>query len=190
MNAGENFQREMDIDCLEEKDNFFVIYMDDITIYSKYERDHTNHFENLFLKCRRYGISLNPRKSKFSMKEGKLLGHIISKDGIRIDPNIVKYILKVEVPRNKREIQSFIGQVNFSRCFIPSFAKNLRNVTNMLRKDCEIKWTIEAKKYFNDIKKAIIEAPVLVNLEFSKYFIAFCFAFEHTRNIVLLQKNQ
>ena len=73
------------------------------------------------------------------------MGHIISKDGIRIDPYIVKDILKVEVLRNKREIQSFIGQVNFLRRFIPSFAEILRNVTNMLRKDYEIKYTIEAK---------------------------------------------
>ena len=164
--------------------------MDDVTVFSKYDMGHIKHLENVFLKCSRYGISLNPRKYNFSMKEGKLLGHIISKDGIRIDLDKVKSILKVEVPRNKRDIQSFIGQVNFLRRFIPNFAKCLRNVTNMTRKDCEIKWTIEAKKYFNDIKKAIIEAPVLVNLEFSKYFIAFCFAFEHTRNIVLLQKNQ
>ena len=89
------------------------------------------------------------------MKEWKLLGHIISKDGIKIDPYRVKFILKVEVPRNNGEIQSFIGQVNFLRRFIPSFAEILRNVTNMLRRDCEIKWTIEANKYFNDIKKAV-----------------------------------
>ena len=147
----------MDIDFDEDKDKFVVIYMDDITIYSKSERDHINHFENVFLKFRRYGISLNPRKYNFSMKEGKLLGHIISKDGIGIDPYILKYILKVEVLRNKRDIQSFIGQVNCLRRFIPSFAKFLRNVTNMLRKDSEIKWTIEAKKYFNDTKKEITE---------------------------------
>ena len=78
--------------------------------------------------------SLNPRKPNFSMKEGKLLGHIYYKDGRRIDLDRVKEILKVEIPRNKREIQSFIGQVNFLRRFIPSFAYILRNPTNMLRK--------------------------------------------------------
>ena len=90
------------------------------------------------------------------MKEGKILGHIISMYGIKIDPDRVKSILNVEIPINKREIQSFIGQVNFLRRFIPSFAQILRNVTNMLRKYCEIKWTIEGKKSFNDIKKEII----------------------------------
>ena len=95
MNARENFQREMDIDFAEEKDKFVVMYMDDITVYSKSDRDHLKHLEKVILKCRRYGISLNPRKSNYAMKEAKLLGHIISKDGIRIDPDMVKDILKV-----------------------------------------------------------------------------------------------
>ena len=51
------------------------------------------------------------------MKEGKMLGHIISKDGIRIDPDGVNAILKVEEPRSKKEVQSFIGQVNFFEKF-------------------------------------------------------------------------
>ena len=124
------------------------------------------------------------------MKEGKLLGNIISKDGIKIDPDRVKFILKVEVPRNKREIQSFIGQVKFLRRFIPSFAEILRNVTNMLRKDYEIKYTIEAKQSFNGINKSITKGPVLVSPDFSKYFSVFSFAYEHTIAGVLLQKNQ
>ena len=86
----------------------------------------------------------------------------------------------MEIQRNKKEIQSFIGQVKFLRRFIPSFADILRNVTNMLRKGSDIKWTMEAKKSFNDIKKALTEALVLISLYFSKYFIIFSFASEHT----------
>ena len=135
----------MDIAFIEEKDKFIVVYMDDIIVFSKYERDHFKHLEQVFLKCRKFGISLNPRKSKFSMQEGNILGHIISKDGIRIDPIKVKEILKVELPRSKKEFQSLIRQVNFLRRFIPSFAEILRSVTNMLRNDTDIKWTIEEK---------------------------------------------
>ena len=97
--------------------------MDDITVYSKSKKDHIRHLERVFIKCRKYGISLNPRKSIFSLEEGKLLGHIISKEGIMIDPNRVNGILKVDEPRSKKEIYSFIGQVNFLRRFIPSFAE-------------------------------------------------------------------
>ena len=68
-----------------------------------------------------------------------MLGHIISKYGIKIYPDRVKVIQKVEILRNKKEIQSFIGKVNFLRRSIPSFAKFLRNVTNMLRKENDIK---------------------------------------------------
>ena len=153
MNAGETFRREIDIAFAEEREKFVVVYMDDIIVFSKSGRDHIKHPENVFLKCRRFGISLNPRKSKFSMKEGKILGDIISKDGIKIDPDRVKAILKVEIPRTKKNIQSFIRRVNFQRIFIPSFVEILKNVTNMLRKDSDIKWTLEAMKYFNDIKK-------------------------------------
>ena len=77
MNARETFQRAMDIALVEENDKFVVVYMDEITVYSNSAGDHIKHLENIFLKCRRFGISLNPKKSNFSMEEGKLLGHII-----------------------------------------------------------------------------------------------------------------
>ena len=109
MNAGETFQRAMDIAFADERDKFVVIYMDDITVYSRWAKDHIRHLEKVFIKCRRYGISLNPRKSNFALEEGKLLGHIISKEGIRINPNRVKGILKVEELRSKKEVQSFLG---------------------------------------------------------------------------------
>ena len=73
-----------------------VIHIDDITMYSKWAKDHIRHLERVFIKCRKYGISLKPIKSNFALEEGKLLGHIISKKGIKIDPDMVKGILKVE----------------------------------------------------------------------------------------------
>ena len=79
MNVGATFQRAMDITFAEEKEKFVVIYMDDITVYSKWAKDHIRHLEKVFIKCRRYGISLNPRNSNFALEEGKLLGHMISK---------------------------------------------------------------------------------------------------------------
>ena len=143
----------------------------------------------VFIKYRKYGISLNPRKSNFALEEGKLLGHIISKEGIRIDPDRVKGILRVEEPRSKKEIQSFIYQVNFLRRFIPSFAEILMDIAYMLRKDHDIKWTAKSKKSFKDIKQAISEAPILVSPYFEKYFLVFSYASEHTVAAILLQKN-
>ena len=86
----------MDIAFVEEKEWFVLVYMGNITVYSRWAKDHVRHLERFFIKCRKYGISLNPRKSNFALEEGKLLGHIISKKGIKIDLDMVKGILKVE----------------------------------------------------------------------------------------------
>lgn len=146
------------------------------------------HLQRILLKCRRFGISLNPTKSIFALTSGKLLGHIISEEGIRIDPNRVNAIQKLDLPRSRKEIQSFLRKVNFIRHFIPNFAKIVKDITWMLKKGVDFKWTTEAKKYFEEIKKALTQAPVLIILDFSKEFLTFTFASENTIAGVLLQK--
>ena len=72
------------------------------------------HLRKVFLKCRRYGISLNPKKSQFALKEGNLLGHIVSIEGVKIDPIRVETIQQLSIPRSKRDIQYFLGKINLS----------------------------------------------------------------------------
>jgi hypothetical protein len=167
-----------------------MIYLDDIMVFSDSDEQHLEHLKKVFQKCRKFGISLNPKKSNFGMQEGKFLGHIISKEGIKIDPNRVEGILKIDTPRSKKEVQSFLGKVNFLRRFIPNLAEIIKHITNMLRKGNEIKWTPEARKSFEDIKVALTKAPVLASPDFTKDFILFSFASEHTIVGVLLQKDE
>jgi hypothetical protein len=94
-----------------------VIYLDDITVFSKSDPDHLQHLIKVFLKYKKFGISLNPKKSHFSMEEGKLLGHIISERGIKIETDRVVALQQIGLPRNKKEIQSFLSKVNFLRTF-------------------------------------------------------------------------
>ena len=86
MNVGATFQRAMDIAFVGLKDKFFLIYLDDLTVYSNIHEEHLQHLRRVFLKCRQFGISLNPKRSQFSLKEGKILGHIVSAEGVKIDP--------------------------------------------------------------------------------------------------------
>jgi hypothetical protein len=155
MNVGATFQRAMDITFVEEIRKFIVIYLDDLTLFSQSDDEHLQHLRRVFEKCRRFGISLNPKKSLFGLEEGKLLGHMISKDGIKIDPSRIKAIQKLEHPRNIKELQSFIGKINFLRRFIPNLAELLRNITNMLKKDTKIKWDTESRKYFEQVKQTL-----------------------------------
>jgi hypothetical protein len=119
-----------------------------------------------------------------------VLGHIISKEGIKIDPNRVEGILKIGTPHSKKEVQSFLGKVNFLRRFIPNLAEIIKHITCMLRKGNEIKWNPKAKKYFEDIKVALTKSLVLASPDFMKDFILFSFASEHTIVGMLLQKDE
>jgi hypothetical protein len=78
MNVGAMFQRAMDIAFVGEKDKFVLIYLYDIIVYSSNHEEHLKHLKRVFLKCRQFVISLNPKKSHFSLRKDKLLGHIVS----------------------------------------------------------------------------------------------------------------
>ena len=78
--------------------------MNDITVFSQSDEEHLKHLKQTFLKCRKYGWSLNPNKSHFVVREGRILGHLVSADGIRIDPEIFKAILKISLPRSKKDV--------------------------------------------------------------------------------------
>ena len=123
------------------------------------------------------------------MTEGKLLGHNVSAKGIKIDPEQVKSILKITIPRNRKEIQSFIGKINFLRWFIPNFAEIIKHITEVLKKDREVKWSDQARQSFERIKHALIEAQVFIAPGYTKDFSIFSFASEDTIATVLLQKN-
>jgi hypothetical protein len=189
MNVGATFQRAMDIAFVDELGRFIVIYLDDVIVYSQSDEEHLQDLRCVFEKCGKFGISLNPKKSLFGLEEGKLLGHIISNDGIKIDPSKIEAIHKVGHPRNLKELQSFIGKINFLRRFKPNLAELLMNITNMLKKDAKIKWNTKAKNSFEQVKHELTQAPVLISPDYSKDFYLFSFASENTIAAVLLQKN-
>ena len=83
------------------------IYQDDLTVFSKERSSHVGHLRQIFERCRKYGISLNPAKSVLGIKEGKLLEHIINKDGVKIDPERIEAIRKIPLPKNVKALQFF-----------------------------------------------------------------------------------
>lgn len=178
----------MDMEFANEKDVFPVFYLDDLTVFSNSDEKHLYHLKIVVQRCRKYGVSLNPKKIFFSMDEGKILGHITSKDGIRIDPARVEDIQQIDIPRNKKEIQSFNGKVSFLHRFVPSLAEHLMEIKNMLKKDSVVKWTEEAVNYFNLVKLALSSAQILINPDYTQDFILFSFASDHTMVVVLMQK--
>jgi hypothetical protein len=114
------------------------------------------------------------------MEDGRLLGHIVTSKGVCIIPYRVDTIQNINIPRNKKEIQSFLQKVNFLRRYILNYDELAKDITEMLKKDTEIKWGEKARNSFKTIKLAMTEVPILVSPNFSKEFLTFSFASEET----------
>ncbi|XP_057849103.1 uncharacterized protein LOC131060024 [Cryptomeria japonica] len=179
----------MDVAFVELIDVIMVIYQYDMTAYSKRAEHHCTRLEKIFKKALEYGISLNPKKCHFGVEEGNLLGHIVSKEGVRIDPERVAAINEVLIPKMVKAIQSFLGQINFIKIFILNFVDIVKPIVHMLKKGATMDWAADALDAFVAIKRAITEAPVLISPDFTKPFLIFSFASLHTVAAVFLQKN-
>jgi hypothetical protein len=102
INAGATFEREMDVVFQVLIGKCVVLYLYDVMVYSKNREEHIQHLTQVFERCQKYGISLNPKKNIFGVEEGKLLGHIISQAGIHIDPERIKAIAQLPPPHSKK----------------------------------------------------------------------------------------
>jgi len=102
---------------------------------------------------------------------------------------MIQSIIQVPHLRNIKELQAFLGKINFLRRFIPNLAELISLLNNMLKKDSKVKWTLKAKQAFEDIKTTLTQTLVLTSLRFDRDFIIFSFASEHTIVVVLLQKD-
>jgi hypothetical protein len=105
------------------------------------------------MRCRNFVISLNPSKSIFGITEGKLLGHIVFDSGISIDPKRIDVILNIPAPTSKKEVQDFMGVINFVHRFVPDFAVMVKPIRNMLKQDHFFSWTDDVGNSFEWIKK-------------------------------------
>jgi hypothetical protein len=123
------------------------------------------------------------------MKEGNFLGHIVLVEGVKIDPSRVEEIQTLSLPRSRKEVQSFLGKINFLRRFVSNFSELLKHITLMLIKGNEVKWNVESRESFSQIKKELIEAIVLVSPDYSKDLLIFSFSSFDTVAVVLLQNN-
>ena len=115
--------------------NIVEPYLDDLPAHSQQWEDQPGNLRDIFLRCRHYNIWLNPHKCVFCIETGRLLGFVVSKDGIRIDPLNIASILALPAPTNIVELQILQGKVrNFSH-FICNFAEKTHGYMCLLKKD-------------------------------------------------------
>ena len=159
-------------------------------MYSKNRKDHLKDLKQIFQRCLRYGISLNPKNSFFALSEGKLLGFIVSKSGIHIEPDRIKEISEISMPHNKNTMQSFLGQMNFVKRFVPDFSRIISPLQQMIKKNSIFKWGQDEQEDFSLIKQAIINTPSSATPNFSEPFTLYTFASEKSYAAILNQADQ
>lgn len=129
------------------------------------------------------------RSHFFSLNQGKILGFIVSKDGIYIDPDRIKEIFEIPLPHNKKSMQSFLGQINFVKWFVPDFSQIILPLQMMIKKKLAFKWGPIEKGAFDSIKQSIINVPDLSTPNFSSHFILYTLTSASSYAIVLIQIN-
>ena len=99
----------------------------------------------------KFGISLNHKKSIFVVMEGKMLGFIVSKEGMIIDPERIESISKIGLPNSQNSMHSFLGKINFIHRFVPNFSQVIKPLQFLVKKDVPFKWSDEQKNAFTEI---------------------------------------
>nr|XP_027090324.1 uncharacterized protein LOC113711359 [Coffea arabica] len=161
-NAGATYQRTMTTLFHDMIHREMEIYVDDIIIKSKRTEDHLDDLRKLFERLRKYNLKLNPAKCAFGAPAGKLLGFIVSKRGIEIDPAKIKAIRDMPVPKTQKDVKSFLGKINFIGRFIAQLTATCEPLFRLLRKNVPLYWNEECQQAFDKIKDYLLQPPVLV----------------------------
>jgi len=143
----------------------------------------------VFTKLRQANLVLNPEKCHFTRFKVELLGHIVSCDGLQVNPDKVKKLVEMRLPRNTSEVRSFLGLASYYRRFVKDFAKIAHPIIKMTGKDVHIVWDKPAQISFNTLKEALTTAPVLAYPNPKKPFILTTDASSLALSAILFQED-
>jgi hypothetical protein len=133
-------------------DKFVIVFLDDIIIYSKSEEEHEHHLRMVLQVLREHQLYAKLSKCPFYHKQIHYLGHIISKDGISVDPEKIESIREWSAPNNVIEVRSFMGLIGYYRRFIKVFSKISHLITFLEKKGVKFQWTLDCEKSFQHLK--------------------------------------
>ena len=203
-NAGTSFCRLMEMCIGDQQYVTLLFYLDDICIFTEMADQMLDRIEFVFSHLKEFNLKIKPKKSHFFQTSVTFLGHILSADGVSPNPEKVAKIKDWPTPKTPKEVHSFVGLASYYRRFIPNFAKwagplhalivpasfkqKIRR-GEMKKSDLpEFQWTPACQEGFNQLKKALTEAPVLAYPDYSKPFILETDASLKGLGVVLSQK--
>ena len=143
-------------------DQFVVVFIDDIVVYFKNAQEHEHHLRIVLQTLRENKLYVKLSKCDFWLKEVSFLGHIVSVEGIRVDPMKIEAIMNWRPPRNVTEVRSFLGLASYYRRFVQGFSVIASSLTRLLRKGVKFEWDDKWQSNFERLKEILVEAPMLI----------------------------
>ena len=189
-NAPSVFQRLMTYVLQDFLDDFVAVYIDDVVIYSKTFEEHLEHLEKVFKKLRESNLMIKLTKCKFAESDIKYLGHKVGKNGLQPDPEKVEKIKQFPIPKSLKDLRATIGLFSYYRKFIKDFAKIIKPLTKLLKKDVPLIWTNEQQIAFDILKEKLTNAPILQYPNYEKPFILMTDASKDGLEAVLSQHDE
>lgn len=169
--ASATFQRVMDNMLRGLQNEICLVYLDDIIVYSTSLQEHIVNLEKVFQRLRETNFKIQLDKSEFLRKEVAYLGHIVTPDGVKPNPDKIKAIKKYPIPRTPKEIKGFLGLLGYYRKFIKDFAKITKPLTQCLKKGSKIEHTPQFIECFEYCKNLLTNDPILQYPDFEKEFL-------------------
>ena len=147
----------------EHLDVFVVAYLDDILVYSRTLEEHQLHVSKVLECLGVRDLRLKPEKCEFHQEAVDFLGFIVGRNGIRIDPTKLQAVREWKAPNNVKEVQSFLGFVNYNRKFIRDYSRRAIPLTNLTKVATtkEWQWGTKEQQAFEDLKRECLNDPVL-----------------------------
>ena len=142
-------------------DKFALVYIDDILIYSKSKAEHLQHIHQVLEKLREHKLFAKLSKCDFLTKRVEYLGHIVTPDGIQVDPHKIQSIKDWPVPKDAHDIRSFLGICGYYRRFVEHFSKIAKPITDLLHKDTKFLWSRDCQAAYEELKTKLMTAPIL-----------------------------
>jgi hypothetical protein len=133
---------------------FVLVFFDDMQIYSKYWEDHVRHVDKVLQLLKEKQLYAKPSKCFFGVKEVEYLGHIVSHEGVKVDPNKIKAMMDSLIPKTLKNLRLFLGLTGYYRKFVRHYGRITTPLTTLTKKDA-FSWTPEETKDFEQLKEVM-----------------------------------
>ena len=164
--------------------------MDDILIYSQSEWEHEYHLRIMLQFLRDHQLYAKFSKCEFWLTEVRFLGHVVSASGVSVDPEKVEAMMSWERPKSVFEIRSFLGLAGYYRRFIEDFSQIAAPMTRLTQKEVKFDWDDRCKAAFQELKKRLTSAPILIVPDREQGYTVYCDASRAGLGCVLMQSGR